>query len=59
MLKITGKVIKRAEGTENLDLKTGKIEISIQSVEVLSELEELPMPVFGEQDYPEDIRLKI
>ena len=58
VLKIGGKVVKRASGTENLDLKTGKIEISIQSVEVLSSAKELPMPVFGEQDYPEDIRLK-
>ena len=58
MLKISGKVVKRSTGTENLDLKTGKIEISIESVEVLSNAKELPMPVFGEQDYPEDIRLK-
>ena len=58
VLKITGKVVKRAEGTENLDLKTGKIEVSIQSIEVLSNAKELPIPVFGEQDYPEDIRLK-
>tara|TARA_B100000963_G_scaffold344807_1_gene348012 strand:- start:2107 stop:3894 length:1788 start_codon:yes stop_codon:yes gene_type:complete len=58
VLKINGKVIKRSSETENLDLKTGKIEISIQSVEVLSDAKELPMPVFGEQDYPEDIRLK-
>ncbi len=58
VLKIIGKVVKRSSGTENLDLKTGKIEISIESVEVLSEAKELPMPVFGEQDYPEDIRLK-
>ena len=58
VLKIGGKVVKRASGTENLDLKTGKIEISIQSVEVLSSAKELPMPVFGEQEYPEDIRLK-
>ena len=58
VLKISGKVLKRASGTENLDLKTGKVEISIESVEVLSEAKELPMPVFGEQDYPEDIRLK-
>ena len=39
-------------------MKTGKIEISIESVEVLSSAKELPMPVFGEQDYPEEIRLK-
>ena len=43
---------------QKTDLKTGKIEISIQSLEILSDAKELPMPVFGEQDYPEDIRLK-
>ncbi len=58
VLKISGKVVKRSSGTENLELKTGNIEISIERVEVLSEAKELPMPVFGEQDYPEDIRLK-
>jgi len=58
VLKIVGKVVRRALGTENLDLKTGKIEISIVSLEVLSNAKDLPMPVFGEQDYPEDIRLK-
>ena len=58
VLRISGKVVKRAVGTENIDLKTGKIEISIESVEVLSSAKELPIPVFGEQDYPEDIRLK-
>ena len=58
VLKIIGKVVRRASGTENLDLKTGKIEISIVSVKVLSDAKDLPMPVFGEQDYPEDIRLK-
>ena len=52
------KLLERAAGTENSELKTGKIEISIHSVEVLSVAKELPMPVFGEQDYPEDIRLK-
>ena len=58
VLKIIGKVVKRSSGTENLDLKTGKIEILIETVEILSAAKELPMPVFGEQDYPEDIRLK-
>ena len=58
VLKISGKVLKRSSDTENQDLKTGKIEVSIESVEVLSNAKELPMPVFGEQDYPEDIRLK-
>ena len=58
VLKIFGQVIKRAGGTENLDLETGKIEISVKEAEVLSNANELPRPVFGEQDYPEDIRLK-
>ena len=58
VLKVSGKVVKRATGTENLELKTGKIEVSITSVEILSNAKELPIPVFGEQDYPEDIRLK-
>ncbi len=58
VLKVSGKVVKRSSGTENQELKTGKIEISIESVEILSNAQELPMPVFGEQDYPEDIRLK-
>ena len=58
VLKITGEVSKRAEGTDNKELITGKIEIKVNSVEILSQAKELPMPVFGEQDYPEDIRLK-
>ena len=58
VLRISGKVVERAAGTENSELKTGNIEISIHIVEVLSDAKELPMPVFGEQDYPEDIRLK-
>ncbi len=58
VLTINGKVIRREKGTENLDLRTGKIEIDIQSINILSESKDLPMPVFGEQDYPEEIRLK-
>ncbi len=58
VLKISGKVVKRSSGTENFELKTGKIEVSIDDVEILSDAKDLPMPVFGEQDYPEDIRLK-
>ena len=58
VLKIKEKVIKREKETENLELKTGKIEIKIYSIEILSNAKELPIPVFGEQDYPEDIRLK-
>ncbi len=58
VLKVIGKVVKRTDGTENTDLKTGNVEVSIQSIEILSRANELPIPVFGEQDYPEDIRLK-
>ncbi len=55
---IEGEVLKRSKETENKELKTGLIEIKIQSYEILSEAKELPMPVFGEQKYPEEIRLK-
>ena len=58
VLKISGKVLARSEGTINSELSTGKIEIAIDTVDILSESKELPIPVFGEQDYPEDIRLK-
>ncbi len=58
VLQIQGIVVKRAKGTENLDLKTGKIEVSIKNIHILSSAKELPIPVFGEQDYPEDLRLK-
>jgi aspartyl-tRNA synthetase len=58
VLKISGKVVRRDKGTENEELKTGKIEVSIHSIEILSNAKDLPIPVFGEQDYPEDIRLK-
>ncbi len=58
VLKIEGKVVKRSAGTENLDLKTGHIEVAIKTVEILSSAKDLPIPVFGEQDYPEDMRLR-
>ncbi len=58
VIRVSGKVVDREKGTENKDLKTGKIEVNIESIDILSEAKELPMPVFGEQDYPEDIRLK-
>ena len=58
VLSVTGEVVKREKGTENLELNTGKIEVNIISIKILSEAKELPLPVFGEQDYPEDIRLK-
>jgi len=58
VITVYGHVKKREPGTENKDLKTGKIEINIDNIEILSEANDLPMPVFGEQEYPEDIRLK-
>ncbi len=58
VISIIGKVIKREKGTENTELVTGKIEVKIQDIKTLAEAKDLPMPVFGEQDYPEDIRLK-
>ena len=58
VIKVYGIVVKRVPSTENKDLKTGTIEVNIESIETLSEANDLPMPVFGEQEYPEDIRLK-
>jgi len=58
VVKIDGKVRRRPEGTDNPDLPTGAVELFISDIEVLGEAGELPLPVFGEQEYPEDIRLK-
>jgi len=58
VVRIDGKVRRRPAGTENPDLPTGQVEIYIDEIEVLGSAAELPMPVFGEQDYPEEIRLK-
>ena len=58
VVRIDGKVRRRPEGTDNPDLPTGDVEIYIREIEVLGRAAELPMPVFGEQEYPEDIRLR-
>jgi len=58
VVRIDGKVRKRPDGTDNPDLPTGAVEVYIREIEVLGRAAELPMPVFGEHDYPEDIRLK-
>ncbi len=58
VVRIDGKVRKRPEGTENPDLPTGAVEVYIREIEVLGPAAELPMPVFGDQEYPEEIRLK-
>ena len=58
VIKIDGKVIRRSDDTINKNLPTGEIEIYVESMEVLGSAEELPVPVFGEPDYPEELRLK-
>ena len=58
VVRIDGKVRRRPAGTENPDLPTGAIEVFVTGIEVLGSAGELPMPVFGEQEYPEDIRLR-
>jgi aspartyl-tRNA synthetase len=58
VVRIDGKVRRRPAGTENPELPTGAVEVYIHEIEVLGPAAELPMPVFGEQEYPEDIRLK-
>ncbi len=55
---ISGKVVKRSSDTINKDLSTGEVEVKVSSFEILSESKDLPMPVFGEQNYPEETRLK-
>ncbi len=57
VIRVDGKVRARPEGTANPELPTGEIEIYATEIEVLSEAKELPVPVFGEPDYPEDLRL--
>ncbi len=58
VVRMEGKVRRRPEGTDNPDLPTGRVELYVSDIEVLGAADELPMPVFGEQEYPEDIRLK-
>jgi aspartyl-tRNA synthetase len=58
VLTITGEVLARSSDTVNANLPTGEIEVRAASVAVQSAAQELPMPVFGESEYPEDIRLK-
>ena len=58
VIRVDGKVVERDDSTKNANLGTGDIEIHALELEVLSAAKELPLPVFGEPDYPEDIRLK-
>ena len=58
VIKIEGIVNDRSKDTINKDLKTGEIEVKIKSYELLGSCKELPMPVFSDQEYAEEIRLK-
>ena len=58
VIKIEGAVIERSKETINSELQTGEIEINIKSFELLGSCKELPMPVFTDQEYSEEIRLK-
>ena len=58
VIRIDGEVVARSPETVNPGLPTGEVEIRVKDVAVLSEAAELPLPVFGEPDYPEEIRLK-
>jgi aspartyl-tRNA synthetase len=58
VIKISGKVIERSNETVNNDIKTGQIEVTIKSFEIIGACKELPLPVFSDQEYAEEIRLK-
>ena len=58
VVKIKGKVVNRSDETINKDIETGEIEVAINEVEILGTCKELPMPVFSDQEYAEEIRLK-
>ncbi|MFM8819674.1 MAG: aspartate--tRNA ligase [Phenylobacterium sp.] len=58
VIRIDGEVVARTPETVNPNLATGEVEVRVRAAEVLSEAAELPLPVFGEPDYPEEIRLK-
>lgn len=57
VIRIDGRVKARSEETVNPDLATGEVEVYVDEMEILSAAGELPMPVFGDTEYPEDIRL--
>jgi aspartyl-tRNA synthetase len=58
VVRLDGEVRKRPAGTENPDMPTGQVEVYVTEIEVLGAAAELPVPVFGDQPYPEDTRLK-
>ncbi len=58
VIKVNGKVVNRSDETKNKDIETGEIEVVISEYETLGTCKELPMPVFSDQEYAEEIRLK-
>jgi len=58
VVRIDGEVVARTADTINPSLPTGQVEVRVKDLEVLSDSAELPLPVFGEPDYPEETRLK-
>ncbi|MGB7975818.1 MAG: aspartate--tRNA ligase [Roseiarcus sp.] len=58
VIRVDGRVRKRPEGTENPEMPTGLVEVYLREIEVLGPAGDLPLPVFGDQPYPEDTRLK-
>ncbi len=58
VIKIEGEVVNRSSDTINKDIQTGEIEVAIYKFEVLGVCKELPMPIFSDQEYSEEIRLK-
>jgi aspartyl-tRNA synthetase len=58
VIRIDGDVRKRPSGTENAEMPTGLIEVYVREIEVLGPAGDLPLPVFGDQPYPEDTRLR-
>jgi len=58
VIRVDGRVRQRPEGTVNAELPTGAVEVFAGEIEVLSAAKELPVPVFAEPDYPEDLRLQ-
>jgi len=58
VIKVEGKVVDRSKETINKDIQTGEIEVVIQNFKILGTCKELPMPVFSDQEYSEEIRLK-
>jgi len=58
VIRIDGDVVERTPETRNANLPTGGVEVRVTAIEVLGDAQELPVPVFGEPDYPEELRLK-